>query len=187
MKFDAKYEVLLSTAYYHYCNISQTEPCKIRLSDGAGSKLATTEERLANARYLENLGYLDMAFLDGNTLYLRISPKGYAYCNRTDPQPSVTFQIGSINGNAIVGNQNHATLNVGSTLAEIRSYIECSPDIPTIDKVQLREFTDAVEKALDQNSSISRGEFKQHANLLERYGSIVGAVLGQFVGYFLGR
>lgn len=187
MKFDVKYEILLSTAYHHYCNVSQTEPCKIRLRDGAGGKLATPEERLSDARYLENLGYLDMAFLDGNTLYLRISPKGYAHCNRADQQPSATFQIGSINGNAIIGNQNHATINVGSTLAEIRSYIERTPAIPALDKVQLCEFTNAVEKALAQNSSIYRGEFKQYANLLERYGAIVGAVLGQFVGYFLGR
>lgn len=86
MIFDSKYEVLLRTAYHYYCNVSQSEPCRMRLVNGADGKLSSPDERLSNARYLEKLGLLDTVSLDDNVLYCRLTQKDWSIA--THPQSS---------------------------------------------------------------------------------------------------
>lgn len=109
------------------------------------------------------------------------------YQRQNISKPSATISIGSIGGNAIVGSQQFATINVGMSFDEVRKFIDDSKDIPNADKEELQKFTDAVQIVVENNMPVTGGTFAKFSNLVERYATIVGSILHPFTAWILGK
>lgn len=104
----------------------------------------------------------------GGTLYYKIhymSQAEYLRTNRSNP----TFNIGTINGNSIIGTQQHATINVGPSIEELKSLISTKPKE---DKEQLEEMINLLKTIQDNNLSIGKGSFSKFADVLNKYSDI---------------
>ncbi len=109
------------------------------------------------------------------------------YQRKKNLNQSVGISIGSIGGNAIVGSQQFATINIGTSFDEVRKFIDGSQDIPNADKAELQKFIDAVQTVVENNIPVAGGTFSKFSNLVERYAPIVGSILHPLTAWILGK
>lgn len=102
-------------------------------------------------------------------------------------QQAGAIHINHIAGNAIVGSQQNASINVGMSFDEIRRLIGESKNIEPADEKRLNEFVDAVEVVIKNNMSVTKGTFSNFSDLVERYAPIVGAIVHPLTAWLLGK
>ena len=107
------------------------------------------------------------------------------YYSQSSTTPSIN--IGTIHGNAIVGNQQSAIINIGNTLPEIRDFINKSSDIESIDRQKLYELLDLVDTVIRSDLPITGGFFAKFRPLFTKYGAITGAIIQSLVPWLLNR
>lgn len=94
-----------------------------------------------------------------------------------------TINIQSINGNAIVGNQQNATFNINCNFQDARNLIA---EKPLQDQEQLNKLIDRVESAINENQPISKGSLAYYADILNKYSDvaqIVGNLLVKWTAF----
>ncbi|WP_394872718.1 hypothetical protein [Clostridium butyricum] len=91
-----------------------------------------------------------------------------------------TFSIGTINGSAIVGNYNNATINNGYNLSEIRSLISSKP---IEDQDELNKLIDRVEIITEDNQPVSKGTFAKFSELLAKHSDIAIALGSNLINW----
>ena len=107
------------------------------------------------------------------------------YYSHASSLPSIN--IGTIQGNAIVGNQQNAVFNIGSTLPEIREFINKSTEIDKLDRQQLQELIDLANMVVNNNLPITGGFFGKFRPLFTKYGAITGAIIQSLIPWLLNR
>lgn len=96
------------------------------------------------------------------------------------------INIGEIHGNAIVGSQANATINIGSSFEDIRKYID-STSMTAKDREDMHKLVKAVEAAIENDMNISGGVFKKYAHLVEKHEPIIAAIAQPVIQWLLGK
>ena len=96
------------------------------------------------------------------------------------------ISIGEIHGNAIVGSQTNATINIGSSFDDIRQYID-SASMSAKDREDMHKLVKAVEAAIENDMNISGGVFKKYAHLVEKHEPIIAAIAQPVIQWLLGK
>ncbi|MGL5580526.1 MAG: hypothetical protein ACRDCE_06125 [Cetobacterium sp.] len=103
-----------------------------------------------------------------------LSSKEYELKNISNSQ---NINIGNIHGSAIIGNQQNASINIGSTIEEVKSLIE---NKPIEDREELKKLVTLLEVIKENNISVSKGTFSKFADILNKYSDIalpIGSIL----------
>ena len=100
-------------------------------------------------------------------------------------QPS-PINIGEIHGNAIVGSQANATIYIGNSFEDIRKYIDTA-SVSEQDREDLQKLVNAVEAAMDNDMSLSKGIFQKYSRLLEKHEPIIAAIAQPVIQWLLGK
>lgn len=107
------------------------------------------------------------------------------YKNSQSVQSQSTINIQSVNGSAIIGNQQNATLNIGSSLADIRTLISV---LSSEDKSSAEELMNELEKIESSNHPIlAEGSLSKFSNLLQKHSNLLIAVGGWAVQLLIGK
>lgn len=96
---------------------------------------------------------------------------------------SQTININSINGNAIVGSQQNAVINIGVSLNDLRELIN---NKPAEDKETLIKLANRIESIITENQPISKGSLAYYSDILNKYSDIaeiVGKLLLKWVAF----
>ena len=93
-------------------------------------------------------------------------------------QPNAQYNIGTIHGSAIVGNQQNATINIGASLDEIQKMISADNSINDLDKEQLGKLIERLKIITEDNQPVSKGTLAKFSDLLAKHSNIAVA-LGQ--------
>lgn len=101
-------------------------------------------------------------------------------------QQSTRIHIETINGPAIVGSQQNATINIGASFDEIRKYITDSKNIEEIDKESLTKLANTVEAVINNDMQISNGTFSKFSALAEKHSPIIAAIMQPLTNWLLG-
>ncbi|MCM0757408.1 hypothetical protein M7775_02355 [Sporomusa sphaeroides DSM 2875] len=109
----------------------------------------------------------------------------YEFNNQKDQRQQIT--IGSINGNAIIGSQQYATINLGASFEEVRNFINTSKEIADTDKVQFQKLVDSIEMITSNNMPISKGTFQNYADLASKYSPVFAAVIQPITSWLIGK
>ena len=96
------------------------------------------------------------------------------------------INIGAIHGNAIVGSQANATINIGNSFEEIRKYIDAA-SVSEQDREDLQKLVNAVEAAIDNDMRLSKGIFQKYSRLLEKHEPIIAAIAQPIIQWLLGK
>lgn len=81
------------------------------------------------------------------------------------------FNIGSINGNSIIGSQQYATIDNSST-----EYLEnLVSKKPLEDQELLEKFLERVKIVIDDNQPVSKGTFAKFSEILNKYPDIINS------------
>ncbi len=102
------------------------------------------------------------------------------YKKSLEDNNKATFSIGTINGSAIVGNYNNATINNGYNLSEIRSLISSKP---IEDQDELNKLIDRVEIITEDNQPVSKGTFAKFSELLAKHSDIAIALGSNLINW----
>lgn len=98
---------------------------------------------------------------------------------------NTTFNINSISGNSVIGNQQNVTLNVGCSLSDIRDLIST---LPEPDQELAKELTDSLEAIESSNHPILvEGSLSKFANLLKKHSDLLSAVASWAVNLLIGH
>ena len=86
-----------------------------------------------------------------------------------------TFQynIGSIQGSAVVGNQQNVTLNIGNSIDDIKSLIS---EKPLEDQEELNTLLQRFENVIEDNQPVSKGFFAKFSDVLHKHSDIAIAL-----------
>lgn len=129
------------------------------------------------ARELKKRGYLEQFQVGSTTLPLRILPAGIDYFEnpQNDLSPS-TFNIDTINfnGPSIVGNQQNATINIGSDLDKIRELLKT---VQAEDRQLAEGLIQDLETWQKDPSKFDQGKLAKAKKWLSKYSDICVTVL----------
>lgn len=110
------------------------------------------------------------------------SLEGYMAIYKTPSNEPSTYQynIGTINGSAVVGNQHTVTLNVGSSIQEIKELIKSKPEE---EQVELNKLIQRLEIVMEDNQPISKGFFAKFSNILAKHSDIAIALGSSLINW----
>lgn len=97
---------------------------------------------------------------------------------------SNTFNIENINGPSIVGNQTNATINIGSSIEDLKKLI---PSKSTEDQEELNKLVKLLEAITDNNMPLSKGTLAKFSDILAKHQDIVIAVGGFLTSFFMSK
>ena len=98
---------------------------------------------------------------------------------------SQNIHIGTISGNAIVGNQQNATINTHSSFNDIRDYVS-QQQIPSADKDELLRLIAAAEAVTKNDLAVTKSTFSQYADIAEKYSGILSIIMQPFLNWIFG-
>ena len=108
----------------------------------------------------------------------------YNLCNSRLAAENTTFNIHSISGNSIIGNQQTATLNAGYSLSKIKDLISAFPEA---DKEIAKELVDSMEAIENSNHpTLTKGSLSKFSDLLKKHSDLLIAVGGWAVNLLIG-
>lgn len=94
---------------------------------------------------------------------------------------SMSINIGTISGGAIVGSQQNASINISYTTDDLRNAIN---DKPKCDQELLTKLVDRLDAVIEDNQPISKGFFAKFSDVLSKHSDIV-AIVGNIVTSWL--
>lgn len=97
---------------------------------------------------------------------------------------SASIHIGTVSGPAIIGNQQNATLNVGSSLEDIAKLIA---NKPTADLPELCELVSSLKKIEESGKPIEKGQLSKFSDILKKHSDILIALGGWAVKLLTGN
>lgn len=103
------------------------------------------------------------------------------YTNEPAKTETITYNINSIQGSAIVGSQQNATINLGVSLQDLRSLVKDKSDD---DQKELNKLINRLEIVTEDNQPITKGFFARFSDLLAKHSDVAIAV-GQFLTSWL--
>ncbi|ADZ82521.1 hypothetical protein Clole_0788 [Cellulosilyticum lentocellum DSM 5427] len=108
------------------------------------------------------------------------------YKVNTASNDTQTFQynIGTIQGSAVVGNQQNVTLNIGSSIEEIKSLISAKP---IEDQEELNKLIQRFENVIEDNQPISKGFFSKFSDVLKKHSDIAIALGENIIDWLTNR
>ena len=91
------------------------------------------------------------------------------------------INIGTIAGNAIVGSQQNATLNINTGLEDLQRIIS---EKSSADKALLESLHNELEAIIKENKPLNKGSLSRFITVLDKYSDVAGAV-GNIITKFL--
>lgn len=105
----------------------------------------------------------------------------YEYNNQVKQAENIQFNIGTIQGPAIVGNQANATINIGATIEDLKSIISSKS---TEDQEILNKLLTRLEIVTEDNQPVSKGTFAKFSDVLVKHQDVAIA-FGQILTTWL--
>lgn len=110
-------------------------------------------------------------------IQFRLTTAGMDYFD--EPQPPVqpaaqNINIGSIAGSAIVGSQANATINFGTSIADITALVAA---LPLEDKLTGSELVEDLKKLESGEKPLQKSALAKFSDLLAKHGSLASAVV----------
>ena len=87
-------------------------------------------------------------------------------------QTNAQYNIGTIQGSAIVGNQQYATINIGNNLDDIQKTINSDSSIDSLDKEEFNKLIERLKIITEDNQPVSKGTLAKFSDLLEKHSDI---------------
>lgn len=106
----------------------------------------------------------------------------YEYNNRE--KSNTSFHIGTINGPAMIGNQQNPTMNNGYNLSEIKSLISSKP---VEDQELLNTLIQRVQIITEDNQPISKGTLAKFSDVLAKHSDIAIALGTGIINWLIGK
>ena len=97
----------------------------------------------------------------------------YEYSQNISKQSQNSFSIGTVQGNAIIGNQSNATINVGASISDLKNLINSKP---TEDHELLNKLVQRLEIIKEDNTPVSKGTLAKFSDLLAKHSDITNIV-----------
>ena len=98
---------------------------------------------------------------------------------------STVFNIHSVNGNSVIGNQENVVLNIGASLTEVERLIKSLPDS---EKAIANELLEEIKKTESSTHPILvEGAFSKFSDLLKKHSDLLIAVGGWAVQLLIGK
>ncbi|WP_303189225.1 hypothetical protein [Fusobacterium ulcerans] len=94
------------------------------------------------------------------------------------------ISIGTFHGNAIIGNQTNATMNIGSSIEDLKKLIS---NKSTEDQEELNKLVKLLETITDNNMPLSKGTLAKFSDILAKHQDIVIAVGGFLTTFFMSK
>lgn len=105
----------------------------------------------------------------------------FSHCNTR----STTINISSVNGNSVIGSQENVTLNIGSSLSDIKNLID---NLPISEQPQAKELFDELQKTeSSMHPVLVEGALSKFSNLLKKHTDLLTAVGGWAVQLLIGK
>ena len=146
---------------------------------------AARQEMDAAIRYLKDKGIVDTYNTLGYAL-LKLSPIGIDLISENNEElvsapPVQVFNIESINGPAIIGSQQNATINAGASLDDIKKLIHT---LPEAEQLQAKGLYGELKKIESGAASIQKGGLSKFSDVLAKHTPLLTAV-GNWIVQFL--
>ena len=98
---------------------------------------------------------------------------------------NTVFNIHSVNGNSVIGNQENVVLNIGASLTEVERLIKSLPDS---EKAIANELLEEMKKTESSTHPILvEGAFSKFSDLLKKHSDLLIAVGGWAVQLLIGK
>lgn len=106
------------------------------------------------------------------------------YLAKQNQKDQPTYSVGIINGSAIIGNQQNATINNGYNLSEIKSLISSKP---IEDQELLNKLIERVEIITEDNQPVSKGTLAKFSDVLSKHSDIAIALGNSIINWLMGK
>ena len=105
--------------------------------------------------------------------------------SKNAPQPSAQpiFHIGNV-GNAIIGNQSSAIINVGVSIADVMKLLEAKS---ASDQAELQPVIDEISKAIQADTPMSKGFLAKCSDVLQKHSDVAIALGSVLLQHLLGQ
>lgn len=139
-------------------------------------------DKSTNSRYFIDAIQTIPSLDNENSGYVIHYLSEYEYNNREKSNSS--YNIGTINGSAIIGNQQNATINNGYNLSEIKSLISSKP---IEDQELLNKLVERIEIITEDNQPVSKGTLAKFSDVLAKHSDIAIALGTSIIGWLTGK
>lgn len=100
------------------------------------------------------------------------------------PQPNISFSIGDVSGNAIIGTQTGFTMNVGADIEHLAALIS---EKPTIDQSVLDELLTLLKSTEASSEPVEKGLLAKFSDMLKKHTDLITPVSNILFRIFTGQ